>query len=287
MSRKTANAGTWAERSHMVIERLEGLVKAHIAKPSAKITVNSWNVFELLATLYESHCYLENLWDTKMNPLWTSIQAELERCYAKVDNPDGNGSASHAEFVQNLPTGLQNVIGELEKQKVRWHSKFETELDRVMPQSRDLFLADMREVCDYYCLQVDEDLKGGLAGARSLRGDEAGDGAGAAYSIAYAPRRQQPERGTPPIQSRPISPRLPETRIRPPTLDAHRWIEILEAHESCRVKSAQQMSAAKGHLDSIRSILDNVNKEVGTLRTFHEVGAKDRCFERGDHRITN
>lgn len=123
----------WPQQCAAVIERLNRFINSPSRKYKIVITEqdpvagrfgsdhlkssNNISPFYVLALIYESHCFLENLWATKMLPVWNDINSALESVSAAVNTAEGGTSAAV------LPSGLQKVVTELTQQKQRWHEK--------------------------------------------------------------------------------------------------------------------------------------------------------------------
>ncbi|CAD7950437.1 unnamed protein product [Amoebophrya sp. A25] len=205
--------------------------------------------FDLIGLLYESHYWLENLWETKMLPVWSEINEALAKAEsaANSDRQGSGGATSTSSGVGSasaassggakgdaggvLPSGLQKVVAELGVQRQKWHDKFQADLEALLPQSRKLLLEDLDVYAKHYL--------------------------GASFSIGEG---QNPSKA--------------------PRLNCPRWVQLLKDHEEVRVKAEQQVRHTKVRLESTRSLLENESSE-SRLRTFHEVGAVDKLQSMG------
>ncbi|CAD7926157.1 unnamed protein product [Amoebophrya sp. A120] len=247
LEQRTINmqSAAWPHNCANMIEALQKkqAPKIHMTTPTAISVTTSSNIcpFDLIGLLYESHYWLENLWETKMLPVWSEINEALAKANASVARADGSEGQANFQEVGTLPSGLQKVISELGTQRQKWHDKFQMELEELLPQSRKILLQDLDVYAKHY-------LGVALAKANVTAGGAALD--------------------------------PPSSKEKVPRLNVQRYVQLLKDHEELRVKAEQQVRHTKLRLESTRSLLESGNDQ-SKLRTFHEVGAVDKITSMG------
>eukprot|EP00397_Hematodinium_sp_SG-2012_P000069 GEMP01000069.1.p1 GENE.GEMP01000069.1~~GEMP01000069.1.p1 ORF type:complete len:3256 (+),score=468.64 GEMP01000069.1:314-10081(+) len=139
------NADTWMARTELLLEQFDdvsSLINAGSAfvktSPStsrmdatADDTVLGMDIsFGVLGLLFESHCWLETLWEKKMRPVWHDITQALK-------------DATTMSRDSQTPASVHAIRQELSDQKRQWNDRFDENLDSVLPNSSKMFMKEL------------------------------------------------------------------------------------------------------------------------------------------------
>lgn len=124
-------------------------------------------IFEKMILLYESHYWLETLYENKFQPVWTEISNLLISVSGQenamldglIDPQAANAINTRGDYDKAerqldgkvaLPSGIQNSMNELSSFKTRWKNNFDSKLVELLPESRKFLLEELNNYVEYH-----------------------------------------------------------------------------------------------------------------------------------------